>query len=87
MAVMGNRSAFKAFFAGLWRALRLKPILAALAFGVPTTLVLFGLGVLARELTGDDTWVLLALFFVFQVAVFVRWAGRAALLGAYAKLA
>lgn len=86
MAVLGSRGAVKAFFGGLVRALRLKPILAALAFGVPVTVLLFGLGFLARELVGDDTWVLLGLFLVFQFAVFLRWAGRAAQLGAYAKL-
>lgn len=87
MAVMGTRGAVASFLGGLWRALRLRPILAALAYGVPVTLLLFGLGFLARVLVGDETWVLVALFVVFQIAVFLRWGGRAALLGAYTKLA
>ncbi len=86
MAVMGSRSAVKAFFGGLLRAFKPKAILAALAYGVPVTALLFGLGFLGQSLVGDDPWVLVALFFVFQLAVFLRWAGRAALLGAYAKL-
>lgn len=87
MAVMGTRGAVKAFFGGLLRALRPKPILCALAIGVPVTVALFALGFVARALVGDGTWVLVGLFLVFQLAVLLRWAGRAALLGAYAKLA
>ena len=86
MAVLGTRGAFKAFLGGLWRALRPRAILAALAYGVPVTVLLVGLGFLGQSLVGDDPWVLVALFVVFQLAVFLRWAGRAALLGAYTKL-
>lgn len=86
MAFLGTRGAVKAFFSGLWRSLGLRPILAAFAIGLPVYAVLFGLGFLAQALVGDGTWVLVALFLVFQFAVLLRWAGRAALLGAYAKL-
>ncbi len=86
MALLGTRGAVGAFLRGLGGALRPRVWLAALAFGLPTYGLLLCLGLGAQELTGDDPWVLVGLFLVFQIAVFLRWAGRAAVLAAFAKL-
>lgn len=86
LVVYSKRSALAAFVRGLWRALRRRPLGVALAFGVPAFLLLLLLGFVAKELVGDDAFILITLFLVIQLAVAVRWASRAALLGAYAKL-
>ncbi len=86
LIVYSKRSALVAFLRGLWRALRLRSWGVALAIGAPAFLLLLGLGVLGRSLTGDAVLVLVALFLVIQVAVYIRWASRAAVLGAFAKL-
>ena len=86
LVVYGKRGAVGAFVRGLGRSLRPRSVLVALAIGVPTFLVLLGLGFMAQVLVGGDAWILVMLFLVLQLAVVLRWAGRAALLGAFVKL-
>jgi len=86
LVVYSKRSALTAFGRGLWRALRRRTLGVALAFGVGGFALLLGLGVLAQGLEGDAALILIALFVVIQLAVAVRWASRAALLGAFVKL-
>ncbi|MDA1194435.1 MAG: hypothetical protein O2894_04560 [Planctomycetota bacterium] len=86
LVVRGSRGAVGAFLGGLGRALRPRAWLAALAIGVPTYVLLVGLGLASQSLGGDDTWTLIALFVVVQLAVLLRWAGRAALLCSFTRL-
>jgi hypothetical protein len=86
LIVYSKRSALAAFWRGLWRAFRRRAWGTALVIGVPAFALLVLLGFLAQALTGDATLILVALFVVFQIAVLVRWASRAALLGAFVKL-
>lgn len=86
LVVYSRTGAFKAFFRGLWRALRLKPVLTALLVGLPAFLVLLALSLAAGALAGDGWVVLLLLFVVFQVAVLVRWASRAAVITGLAHI-
>ena len=75
LVVYSKRSALAAFVRGL-----------GLAFGVGGFALLLGLGFVAQGLQGDAALVLLGLFVVIQFAVAVRWASRAAVLGAFVKL-
>ncbi|MDJ0522634.1 MAG: hypothetical protein QNJ90_11255 [Planctomycetota bacterium] len=86
LIVYSKRSALGAFWRGLWRAVRRKVWGTAIVIGVPAFLLLLGLGWLGQALTGDAVLVLVALFIVMQLAVAVRWASRAAVLGAFVKL-
>jgi hypothetical protein len=86
LVAQGRRGALRAFLGGLGRALRWRAAGTALLLGVPAFLVLLGLGLGTQALVGDDALVLVALFVVLQVAVLVRWAGRAAWLGACVQL-
>ena len=85
MIRMSRTSALGAFLRGLLRSLKLRYLSLALAIGVPAFLLVLALSFAVHALTGDAWGVLVALFFVFQLAVLLRWASRAALLGALAK--
>ncbi len=80
LVVYSRTGAFRAFFRGLWRALSLKPLLTALSIGLPAFLILLALSFVTGSLVGDSWVVLLSLFLVFQLAVAIRWASRAAVL-------
>lgn len=86
LVVLGKRGAVGAFARGLARALHPRPILVALAIGVPTFVLLVAFGLFGQVLVGDGAWVLVTLFVLLQLAILLRWASRAALLGSFVKL-
>ncbi len=86
LIVYGKRSALAAFWRGLWRALRRRAWGSALAIGVPAFLLLLAVGLAAQMATGDDAFTLVSLFLLVQLAVWIRWASRAAVLGAFTQL-
>lgn len=83
LVVFGRKSAVGAAFRGLLGALRPRNIWTAMAFGVPSLVLLLILGVVAQMLVGDGMITLVLLFLVFQLAVGIRWATRAGLLAAF----
>jgi hypothetical protein len=88
LVVFARRSAFLAFFRGLGRTLRhpLRTFGLALAVGAPALLLLLGLAFLRPAVVGA-TWVpLVGAFLLYQVAVWIRWTSRAALLSGDARL-
>lgn len=90
LVVYARRSAVAAFLRGAWRTVRhpVRTLGLALTIGAPAFLALVLLGVLLRvpEAAGSTWPFLLAAFLVVQLAVLVRWAARAALLGGLAHV-
>ncbi|MHC5010582.1 MAG: hypothetical protein ACYTG6_06465 [Planctomycetota bacterium] len=88
LVVFSRRSAFFAFFRGVGRTLRrpLRTFGLALMVGVPAFAVLLLLGLAVQNITGRTWLPLLGTFLVLQLAVYVRWASRAALLAGDAHL-
>jgi hypothetical protein len=86
LVVYSRTSALGAFLRGLGGALRLRSWGTALLIGLPAFVLLLVLALAARALTGDSWLVLLGLFLVFELAVLVRWASRAAVVTGLAHL-
>jgi hypothetical protein len=89
LVAFGRKSAFLAFTRAFGRSIR-RPIATfgpALALGAPAFALLIGLGIALDLLDTGPAATIAASFVVVQVAVLVRWASRAAVLGAYASRA
>jgi hypothetical protein len=88
LVVFARRSAVLAFLRALWRTLRhpVRTLGLALAVGVPAFLLLVLFSPIVHAFTGGTWPALVATFLLFQLAVLVRWASRAALLAGDAYL-
>jgi hypothetical protein len=88
LVLTGRRSAFLAFFRRFGTVLRhpVKTLGAALLVGLPAFAALWLLSLLLPDVPGGGWGGIVALFLVLQLAVLLRWASRAAVLAADARL-
>lgn len=88
LIVTGRRSALFAFGRGVGTVVRhpVRTLGLGLWVGMPAFAVLLALGVLSRAMEGPGGLALGLGFLLVQVAVLVRWASRAALLGGFASM-
>jgi hypothetical protein len=84
LVVFARRSAFLAFLRALGRTIRrpARTLLPALTLGLPAFGLVWALSLATSGLDTGGTWTVVATFVVLQAAVLVRWASRAAVLGA-----